>query len=54
VFEFKLTTAKEALTQIKANNYAAPYLGQGKTVVAVGAAFNTQERRLQGWLSEAL
>jgi len=52
IFEFKLTTPEEALAQIKANSYAAPYLNQGKTVVAVGAAFDADTRSLKGWLTD--
>ncbi len=52
IFELKLTTPEEALAQIKANNYAAPYLNQGKTVITVGAAFNAKQRTLSGWVSK--
>jgi len=54
VFEFKLTTPEDALAQIKANNYATPYLNRGKTVIATAAAFDAHQRTLKGWLSEVL
>jgi len=54
IFEFKLTTAQEALMQIKANNYCAPYLHKGKTVTAIGAAFDANTRTLQEWASEVV
>ncbi len=54
IFEFKLTTPSEALAQIQSNRYATPYLNKGKTVVAVGAAFDTQRKALNGWVSEVL
>ncbi len=56
VFEFKLGggTATEALAQIKAKGYAAPYTGSGKTVTAVGAGFSERERTISEWVQERL
>ena len=50
VLEFKLDqSAKIALEQIKANNYAAPYLSQGKAVRAVGFNFSSEQKAIDQW-----
>ena len=47
IFEFKFNhSAREALDQIKANNYAAPFSASGKTIVLIGANFNNDVRNV--------
>lgn len=55
IFEFKFNrTAKEALQQIKTNQYAAPYLNNQKKVIAIGVNFVTKKREIKGWEVEEL
>ena len=55
VMEFKLDQQAEvALEPIKANDYAVPYRGQGKTVRAVGFNFSSQQKALDQWQEEDL
>lgn len=55
IFEFKFNrTAKEALKQIKKNQYAVPYLKSQKQVLAIGVNFVTKEKEIKGWEVEAL
>ena len=50
VLEFKLDQSAEvALKQIRASDYAAPYLNQGKTVKAVGFNFSTEQKAIDQW-----
>ncbi len=50
IFEFKLDgDAHEALAQIQAQGYAAPYQQSGKTVTLVGVNFDTAVRGIAGW-----
>ena len=50
VLEFKLDQSAEvALEQIKASDYAAPYLHQGKTVKAVGFNFSSEQKAIDQW-----
>ncbi len=51
-FEFKLDkTAQEALDQIAAKGYLAPYAQSGKQRVAVGANFSTPLKAVESWLT---
>ncbi|TAE19547.1 MAG: AAA family ATPase, partial [Bacteroidetes bacterium] len=51
-FEFKLDkTAQEALDQIAAKGYLAPYAQSGKQCVAVGANFSTPLKAVESWLT---
>ena len=55
LFEFKFNrTAKEALKQIKDNQYTAPYLNSGKKILAIGVNFATKEKEIKGWEVEEL
>ena len=47
VSEFKLdTSAAEAIRQIKANNYAERFAGNGKTLTLIGLAFSKEKRTI--------
>ena len=47
VIEFKLdTSAAEAIRQIKANNYAERFAGNGKTLTLIGLAFSKEKRTI--------
>ena len=51
VFEFKLSgSAEEALAQIDAQRYAAPYETDGRKVVKVGVEFDKAARNIGRWL----
>lgn len=53
IFEFKFNkTAKEALDQIKTNDYAGKYRASGKAITAIGVNFNAEERAIDGWEEE--
>ena len=55
IFEFKLDdTADAALAQIKSMKYYETFLGTGKNVVLVGAAFETAARNVVDWQVEEL
>ena len=55
VLEFKLDkSAEAALAQIQEKGYAQPYLGQGKTVRAVGLNFSSSQKALDQWQEEVL
>lgn len=50
IFEFKRdATADEALAQIEEQGYAAPYAADQRTLIKVGAAFDSRERTLSEW-----
>ena len=52
VFEFKLHgTAEEALAQIRDKKYHEKYLGSGKEVTLVGAAFDEKTRNIGEWVA---
>ena len=51
VFEFKLNgTAEEALAQIEAQGYAAPYTADKREIVRVRVEFDPTSRNLKRWL----
>lgn len=51
LFEFKRDgTAKEALAQIEAAGYAAPYTADKRELIRIGAAFDSEERSLKEWV----
>jgi hypothetical protein len=51
-FEFKLDgTAKEALAQIDAKEYAFPWTGSGKKVFKVGVSFDYEKRNIGEWVT---
>ena len=53
IFEFKTNdSAKNALVQIDELGYADKYSTCGKSIVKIGAEFNTQERKLVEWVKE--
>lgn len=43
-------SAHQALSQIERKQYALPYLSLGKKIMAVGANFNPDTRRMDDWL----
>ena len=52
IFEFKLSgngSAEDAINQIKKNDYAAPYKGEGKKIVLIGSSFDEQTRTIKDW-----
>ena len=53
VFEFKVDkSAREALEQIEEKGYANPYLAEGKTIIKIGAGFDSEKRQLFDWAVE--
>ena len=53
VLELKVNgTAKEALDQINAKGYAAPYVTDGRRVVKAGICFNIDTRTIDDWIIE--
>lgn len=55
ILELKVSgTAQEALEQIKAKNYALPYLIEGNRVVTAGIHFNSDTRTVDDWAIENL
>jgi hypothetical protein len=53
IFEFKLRgTAEEALAQIRYRKYHEKYLGSGREITLVGAAFDEKTRNLGSWRVE--
>ena len=54
IFEFKLSgsgSAEDAINQIKKNDYAAPYKGEGKKIVLIGSSFDEQTRTIKEWVA---
>ncbi len=50
VFEFKRdSTADEAIKQIDDMGYAKPYAADPRTLIKIGANFDSKERNLDGW-----
>ena len=50
IFEFKRdASAKEALAQIEAQNYAAPYSADKRKLFKIGVNFSTEERNITEW-----
>ena len=50
VMEFKLdASGREALDQIREKRYGSAYLGEEKTVMAVGIGFSSETRAVQSW-----
>ena len=50
IFEFKRdSTADEALKQIEEKGYALPYAADKRTLLKVGANFNSRERTIDDW-----
>ncbi len=55
LFEFKLfDTAQAALDQIKTNRYFERFKNREKEIVAIGVAFDTQEKTISEWVIERL
>lgn len=52
ILEFKTSSAKTALNQIKKRQYDQPYRASGKTVILLGIAFDTEKRTISDWQSE--
>ncbi len=50
ILEFKLDrSADEALQQIEAKQYAAPFAADPRTLYKIGVNFSSQTRRVEGW-----
>ena len=50
VFEFKRDGgADEALAQIEAQGYAAPYVADSRTLVKIGAVFSSEQKNISEW-----
>ena len=57
LFEFKVTSAgtpDDAIAQIKAQGYAAPFAADPRTVHLVGVSFNERKRNIEAWREEVL
>ena len=53
VMEFKFQgTAEEALAQINAKNYAAPFAADPRTLYKIGVNFSNETRNIERWLVE--
>ncbi|SEH29843.1 PD-(D/E)XK nuclease domain-containing protein [Selenomonas sp. KH1T6] len=53
IFEFKVDkSAKEALNQIEAKDYAAPYVADERHIFKIGVNFDSEKRLLSEWLVE--
>lgn len=54
VFEFKLNkTAQEALAQIDSKEYILPFKVDGRSILKIGANFNSEKRNIDSWIIEA-
>jgi len=50
IFEFKVgKSAREALEQIEAKGYAAPYAADSRQLFKIGVSFDGEERKLAQW-----
>ena len=50
IFEFKRDgSADEALSQIEAQGYAAPYSADSRTLVRIGAVFSSEQKNISEW-----
>ena len=50
IIECKLDgSAEEALQQIEANNYAAPFAIDKRTVIKIGINFSSKTRGVESW-----
>ena len=50
IMEFKLDrSADEALQQIDAKQYAAPFAADPRTLYKIGVNFSSRTRRVEGW-----
>jgi len=53
LFEFKLDqSSQKAMEQIKARNYFAPYLGQGKEIYLIGVNMLSERKEIEDFLIE--
>ena len=53
VFEFKLRgSAQDALDQIRDKGYAEPFATDGREVICVGVAFDSEQRNIGEWIVE--
>ena len=52
ILEFKMTSSEVALQQIRAKEYAQPFLGGDKTVILLGIAFDPAQRNIADWGQE--
>ena len=50
IFEFKFNrSVREALAQVRDNNYAEPFASSGKQVICIGANFSDKVRNLDSY-----
>jgi hypothetical protein len=52
ILEFKMSTAKIALEQIKKRQYDQPYRASGKVIILLGIAFDKEKRTIGDWQSD--
>lgn len=54
ILEFKTSTAKIALDQIRNKQYDLPYRNQGKPIILLGIAFDQENRNIAEWKMEQI
>ncbi len=54
LFEFKLTTAREAIDQIREKKYYQKYLHPQKEIFSIGVAFDSKEKNIKEWIAEKI
>ncbi len=52
VIEFKISTAKTAMKQLKTKNYHQKYMNQSKSIVLLAIGFNMNEKKIGDYLIE--
>lgn len=52
ILEFKMSSAKAALNQIKKKRYDQPYRASGKAIILIGIAFDKEKRAIGDWKSD--
>lgn len=52
IIEFKLSTAEEALAQIKEKEYHKPFINSNKTIKLLGVGFDVEKKKVSGYLEE--
>ena len=52
ILEFKMTSAQQALQQIRARQYDLPFRNSGKPIYLLGIAFNPEQRNIADWVME--
>ena len=52
ILEFKMTSAQQALQQIRARQYDLPFRNSGKPIYLLGIAFDPEQRNIADWVME--